>query len=321
MRMPRWLIVGGVGCVGLLLLVLVLFVGIVIGSLSEGPSTGDTESPSPGADRPDESAAGRSRTAQEPERTRERAREQAPSEELAQEEPSAPAPEEANRGPNVQVTRVIDGDTIEISPAIDGIEDVRLIGVDTPETNEPGCQPQPYGAEATSYAQSALSGKVVTLEFDQERTDQYDRLLAYVYLPSREMFNEDLVEEGYAQAYPYPPNTRYEDRLASAQEEARTAGLGIWALGADQLALLTDRGNGVGGNGCTQAAPEPEPAPQYEPTPTPAPTREAPAAPTPPGGDVDCSDFSSSAEAQPYLLPGDPYRLDADGDGQACDSL
>lgn len=40
-----------------------------------------------------------------------------------------------------------------------------------------------------------------------------------------------------------------------------------------------------------------------------------------PLGDYDCSDFSSQSEAQSYLLPGDPYRLDGDGDGIACESL
>ena len=37
--------------------------------------------------------------------------------------------------------------------------------------------------------------------------------------------------------------------------------------------------------------------------------------------DYDCSDFSTQAQAQRYLLPGDPYRLDGDGDGVACESL
>lgn len=37
--------------------------------------------------------------------------------------------------------------------------------------------------------------------------------------------------------------------------------------------------------------------------------------------DYNCSDFSSQAEAQEHLLPGDPHRLDADGDGIACESL
>jgi hypothetical protein len=35
--------------------------------------------------------------------------------------------------------------------------------------------------------------------------------------------------------------------------------------------------------------------------------------------DLDCADFSSQAEAQANLLPGDPYRLDGDGDGVACE--
>jgi Excalibur calcium-binding domain len=37
--------------------------------------------------------------------------------------------------------------------------------------------------------------------------------------------------------------------------------------------------------------------------------------------DYDCSDFSSQSQAQGYLLPGDPYGLDGDGDGIACESL
>jgi hypothetical protein len=37
--------------------------------------------------------------------------------------------------------------------------------------------------------------------------------------------------------------------------------------------------------------------------------------------DYDCSDFSNQAQAQEYLLPGDPYNLDGDNDGIACESL
>ena len=48
------------------------------------------------------------------------------------------------------------------------------------------------------------------------------------------------------------------------------------------------------------------------------------AIPAPPAAlaiDYDCSDFSSQAQAQGYLLPGDPYNLDGDNDGVACESL
>jgi hypothetical protein len=37
--------------------------------------------------------------------------------------------------------------------------------------------------------------------------------------------------------------------------------------------------------------------------------------------DYDCADFANQAEAQEYLLPGDPYRLDGDNDGKACEDL
>jgi hypothetical protein len=37
--------------------------------------------------------------------------------------------------------------------------------------------------------------------------------------------------------------------------------------------------------------------------------------------DYDCADFANQAEAEEYLLPGDPYNLDADSDGVACEDL
>ena len=70
------------------------------------------------------------------------------------------------------------------------------------------------------------------------------------------MFNEALVEEGLAQAYPYEPNTRYEGRFAAAQREARAAGLGIWDLTLAKQCQLADRGNGIGEGtpGCSGAS-------------------------------------------------------------------
>ena len=158
---------------------------------------------------------------------------------------SAPAGCSANYDTTVTVSRVVDGDTIEISPAVDGIEEVRLIGVDTPETKDPDEGVEPYGPEASAFALEELAGQRVGLEFDVERVDQYDRLLAYVYVGS-EMFNEDLLEEGYAQTYPYPPNTRYASRFEEAQEEARAGGLGIWSLALEQQCQRANHGNGIG---------------------------------------------------------------------------
>jgi Domain of unknown function (DUF4352) len=40
-----------------------------------------------------------------------------------------------------------------------------------------------------------------------------------------------------------------------------------------------------------------------------------------PAGDYDCEDFETQEEAQLYLAPGDPYGLDKDGNGLACETL
>jgi hypothetical protein len=40
-----------------------------------------------------------------------------------------------------------------------------------------------------------------------------------------------------------------------------------------------------------------------------------------PSRDYDCDDFESQEEAQLYLAPGDPYGLDEDGNGVACEIL
>lgn len=142
------------------------------------------------------------------------------------------------------VTNVVDGDTIDISPAVDGVDRVRVIGVDAPETS---FGIEPLGYEATAFADSLLYGREITLEFDVERTDPYERVLAYVYLSDGSMFNERLVAEGYGQVATYPPNVKYVDRFLAAQESARTAGRGLWGLTASEQCELADRGNGIGG--------------------------------------------------------------------------
>ena len=153
-------------------------------------------------------------------------------------------------GKDVSVTRVTDGDTIEVRPKIYGTEDVRLIGIDTPETAVSPRGGQPYGERASEFSEEKLGGQRVELRFDVEKKDQYDRLLAYVYLPDGSMFNETLLREGYAQVATFPPNTRHLKRFESAQRTAREAGRGIWSLPQSRLCRLTDRGNRIGG-GCS----------------------------------------------------------------------
>lgn len=121
------------------------------------------------------------------------------------------------------VTRVIDGDTIEVE--IDGEEyRVRYIGIDTPERGEP------YYEEARGANQKLVGGQEVRLERDVTDRDKYDRLLRYVYVDGI-FVNLELVRLGYARVYPkhkYPDNKYYEV-LKEAETEAKRAGRGLWA--------------------------------------------------------------------------------------------
>lgn len=76
------------------------------------------------------------------------------------------------------VSRVVDGDTIEVTPdAAAGNPDVRFLAVDTPETYG---GTEPLGAEAKAFTARKLEGKKVRLEYDEDRVDPYDRALAHV---------------------------------------------------------------------------------------------------------------------------------------------
>lgn len=127
------------------------------------------------------------------------------------------------------VVRVVDGDTIIVRGPGGRTEDVRLIGIDTPETVDPrrpvGC----FGPEASAYAKHLLTGRRVILRYDRETKDRYGRFLAYVWLAHpAEFVNGRLVELGYARAYPFPPNTAHEALFAALERRAALEGRGLW---------------------------------------------------------------------------------------------
>ncbi len=130
------------------------------------------------------------------------------------------------RSANASVTRVVDGDTIEVVYRGRNLV-VRLIGIDTPESVAPGEPVQCNALAASRFTTQRLDGERVRLEFDVERTDRYGRTLAYVWL-GHELFNETLVREGYAFVTTYPPDVKYVDRFLAAQREARAHDRGVW---------------------------------------------------------------------------------------------
>ncbi|HWJ43057.1 MAG TPA: thermonuclease family protein [Solirubrobacterales bacterium] len=124
------------------------------------------------------------------------------------------------------VTRAVDGDTIEVT--LDGeIEDVRYIGVDTPETVKPDAPVECFGPQASAFNHRLVEGRRVRLVFGAERRDVYGRLLAYVYLGDR-FVNAELVRRGLARTLTIAPNDRYAGRFERLQQAASRAGRGLW---------------------------------------------------------------------------------------------
>ena len=136
---------------------------------------------------------------------------------------------------SARVTRVIDGDTIEVQIP-DPINDtettrVRLIGIDCPEIAHPAFSSkpaEPFAEEAAALARSLVDGRMVALRIEPQQTrDVYDRLLAHVDLEDGSNLAEQLLMAGLA---------RREDRwnhsmlLRYRQLElsARRARRGMW---------------------------------------------------------------------------------------------
>ena len=131
---------------------------------------------------------------------------------------------------------MIDGDTLEVR--VDGArERVRLIGINTPETGE--C----FADQAGDALADLVAGGQVRLVRDTSDRDTYGRLLAYVVADGQDV-NRALVRGGFAIARSYPPDTARDDQLATAEQEARRDGAGMWGpdgcgsdVDADGIAL------------------------------------------------------------------------------------
>jgi micrococcal nuclease len=138
-------------------------------------------------------------------------------------EPAPAPPEETAKA---KVVRVVDGDTIEVT--LDGgAEDVRYIGVDTPESVTPGEPIECFGRRAGAFNERLVGGKKVRLSFDEELRDRYGRLLAYVRVGGR-LVNAELLRGGFARTLTIPPNDSRAGAFARLEAAAGRAGRGLW---------------------------------------------------------------------------------------------
>lgn len=134
------------------------------------------------------------------------------------------ADQEAVAGEDIaQVTRVIDGDTIDV--LLDGnTERIRYVQINTPERDDP------CFAESTQANADLVAGKTVRLLHSKKMTDPFGRLLHYVYVGDI-MVERVLVEQGWAEVVLYPPNDMHYDEFVRLEAEAAAAGRGCHPTG------------------------------------------------------------------------------------------
>ena len=121
------------------------------------------------------------------------------------------------------VTRVIDGDTVELANG----RRVRYIGIDTPESVHPEKDVECYGPEATRRNRELVEGKTVELQPGVEESDRYGRLLRYVHVDGR-FVNALLVAEGYARASSFGDEKRFRQVFVQLEQYSQMLKRGMW---------------------------------------------------------------------------------------------
>ena len=130
------------------------------------------------------------------------------------------------------VVSVIDGDTIIVEK--EGVkETVRLLGIDTPEVDPQYNPIECFGREATNATKEKVHYQMVTLATDpsQGTHDQFDRMLAYVFLPDGTHLNQYLIAEGFAKEYTFNTPYLYHTEFRTAEKDAQINEKGLWLKG------------------------------------------------------------------------------------------
>jgi micrococcal nuclease len=134
--------------------------------------------------------------------------------------------------PNSPIIKVIDGDTIKTIDPYNSPStiNVRIIGIDTPETVHPGKPVQPYGPAATAAAKELLAETHVTLivPLAPNPLDRYGRLLAYITMADGRDYGAIMIARGLARTTPQYPHQRTTNYKA-IQDQAKQDQVGIWS--------------------------------------------------------------------------------------------
>ncbi|MDJ0312575.1 thermonuclease family protein [Arthrobacter sp. H35-D1] len=143
------------------------------------------------------------------------------------------------------VVSITDGDTLVAS--VGGKDQtIRLLNIDTPETKDPNEPVECLGAEATNFLRGLLPvGSKITLQYDVDRKDKYDRTLAAVFTPTDTFASADIARAGFGTAVAFGNNKKFLPPVQDAEKEAKASSRGIFDSSVEctlpgQLATVGD---------------------------------------------------------------------------------
>jgi micrococcal nuclease len=132
--------------------------------------------------------------------------------------------------PSALVVAVLDGDTVRVRFG-DGTERrIRLIGIDSPELSDRRENVRFMALMARRFAYLKLYKRSVRLSYEWPLEDKYGRLLAYITPDGGDLFNGEILREGFAsvlRTFPHDPGLMR--RFDFAEAEAKKEGKGLWS--------------------------------------------------------------------------------------------
>jgi micrococcal nuclease len=125
-----------------------------------------------------------------------------------------------------KVIEILDGDTIRIDTG----EQVRLVGINTPEVTWDGKPLECWGEQAHYYLVEILLNQRIFLDhaYTANTRDVNGRILAYVYKSNNNYdINKHMIDIGYARNYPDYTHRR-EVQFAQSENFSKAQKLGFW---------------------------------------------------------------------------------------------
>lgn len=152
----------------------------------------------------------------------------------------APLPHGLRAGEGGRVSLVHDGDALSLDTGLS----VRLAEIEAPAGARKDRPGEMFATEAEAHLAGLVAGEHIELAYGGLSRDKYERAIAHVFMRSRSgkraWLNLELVAAGMARVHSYPDNCRCLASLLKAERQARTEGLGLWALPEYRVLAATE---------------------------------------------------------------------------------